>query len=232
MPKALFVLTSHATLGSTGRKTGWFLEEAATPYMILTDAGYDVDIASIAGGEAPIDPTSLPEDGTAHGFVARFLDDPDARRKIRETIPIADVNEHAYDIVFLPGGHGAMWDFPVCEPLSRVIQTVYYNGGVVGAVCHGPAGLVNVTGRDGKALIAGLAVNGFTNEEERQAGLAADVPFLLQDALEAAGGVFEKSAPFTAHVATAERLVTGQNPMSSEAVTRELVAAAWAARRS
>lgn len=231
MPKALFVLSSHSTLGATGRKTGWFLEEAATPYVILTDSGFDVDLASTAGGAAPVDPGSLPEDGKAHGFVKRFLDDPAAQAKVAATLPIADADEHAYDLVFLPGGHGAMWDFPVNEPLARVIQTVYFNGGVVGAVCHGPAGLVNVKGRDGRALIADKAVSGFTNQEEEAVGLTADVPFLLEDALTAVGARFEKSQPFQPHAVRDDRLVTGQNPASSEAVARELVAASWAARR-
>lgn len=231
MAKALFVLTSHAALGATGRQTGWFLEEAATPYVILTDAGFTVDVASIAGGAAPIDPASMPEDGEGHGFVARFLADSEARAKIEATIPIADVDEHAYDLVFLPGGHGTMWDFPVCEPLSRVIQTVWYTGGVVGAVCHGPAGLVNVKGRDGRAMIADLRVTGFSNAEEGQVGLAEVVPFLLADALAAAGAEVTNGEPFREYVVRDGLLVTGQNPMSSEGVARAMVEAAYAARR-
>jgi putative intracellular protease/amidase len=226
MPKALFVLTSHATLGNTGRKTGWFLEEAAVPYMILHDAGYDIDIASIAGGAAPVDPSSQPKPGEATAPVARFLADPKIAAKLEHTRPIAEVDEHAYDLVFLPGGHGTMWDFPVCEPLARVIQTVYFNGGVVGAVCHGPAGLVEVMGRDGKPLITGRRVNGFTNEEESAVGLTDEVPFLLEDQIKAAGGVFEKGPKFTPYAVRDGRLVTGQNPMSAELVARALLEAA------
>lgn len=226
MPKALFVLSSHDRLGNTGEKTGWYLEEAAVPYMVLSDAGWDVDIASIAGGEAPIDPKSQPKPGEAQGDLARFLLDKAAAEKIRATIPIADVDEHAYDLVFLPGGHGAMWDFPVCEPLARVIQTVYFNGGVVGAVCHGPAGLVNVMGRDGRPLIAGRKVNGFSNKEEAAVGLTATVPFLLEDALKDGDGQYSSGEPFTPFAVRDGRLVTGQNPMSSEAVARAMLEAA------
>lgn len=225
MPKALFVLTSHDRLGATGRPTGWYLEEAAVPYRILRDAGFSVDIASIAGGAAPLDPSSRPAPGEATAPVAAFLADPEVAARLAHTIPIADVDEHAYDLVFLPGGHGTMWDFPVCEPLARVIQTVYFNGGVVGAVCHGPAGLVGVMGRDGRPLVAGRRVNAFTNEEEHAVGLGEVVPFLLEEQLKAAGALFRKSPPFNAHAERDGRLVTGQNPQSAEAVAHELLAA-------
>jgi putative intracellular protease/amidase len=226
MPKALFVLSSHDQLGDTGRKTGWFLEEAAVPYVVLTDAGWEVDIASIAGGAAPMDPSSKPKPGEATGLLERFLLDKAATDKLAHTIPIADVDEHAYGLVFLPGGHGTMWDFPVCEPLARVIQTVYFNGGVVGAVCHGPAGLVNVMGRDGRPLIAERKVSGFSNAEEAKVGLTAAVPFLLEDALKNDDGRYSAGPPFEPHVVRDGRLVTGQNPQSSEAVARAMLEAA------
>lgn len=226
MPKALIVVTSHSDLGGTGRKTGWFLEEAAVPHLLLLDAGFEVDVASIVGGAAPVDPTSQPKPGEASAALARFLTDAEIQQRYAHSTPIAETDEQAYDLVYLPGGHGTMWDFPRNEPLERVISTVWAKGGVVGAVCHGPSGLVHTRGQDGRFLITDRRVAGFSNEEEEAVGLTETVPFLLEDALKAAGGRYAKGAPFTPFAIRDGRLVTGQNPMSSEEVGR-LMVTAW-----
>jgi putative intracellular protease/amidase len=226
MAHVLFVLTSHTQLGDTGRETGFYFEELAAPYWILTDAGHTVEIASIAGGGVMADPNSLAADFDKNPApVRRFVNDADRMVLLQGTPAIADVDPAAFDAIFLPGGHGVMWDFPENAALAAAVGTIYDAGGVVGAVCHGPAGLLGVTRADGKPLVEGLKVNGFTDSEEAAAGLTEAVPFLLETELRKRGGLFEGGADFTAFAVRDGRLVTGQNPMSSEAVAQEMVAA-------
>ncbi|WP_119168982.1 type 1 glutamine amidotransferase domain-containing protein [Algihabitans albus] len=226
MPKrALIVLTSHAKLGETGKPTGFYWEELAVPYWSLRDAGLAVDIASVEGGAAPADPGSEAEENRP-AVVQRFLDDADAMAQRQATLPIAEVDPAAYDVVFLPGGHGTMWDFAQSERLGEVVAQAYEAGAVVGAVCHGPAGLVGAELSNGKPLVAGKRVNGFTDAEEEAVGLTEVVPFLLESKLRALGGLFEGNAEtFQAHAVRDGRLVTGQNPRSSERVATLLLQA-------
>lgn len=215
--KVLIVVTSHGNLGDTGRKTGFYYDEMSVPYWALTDAGYAVEIASIKGGTPPYDLGSYGEDGKRPAAVQRFLDDPASMTKINATIAIAEVDPAAYDAVFLPGGHGTMWDFT--DPaLATVIGKAWDNGTVIGAVCHGPAGLINAVRSDGLPLVQGLRVNSFTDEEERAVDLADVVPFLTETELRKRGGLFESVANFEAHAVRDGRLVTGQNPKSAEKV--------------
>lgn len=226
MARALIVLTSHTKLGDTGRDTGFYFDEMATPYWTLTDAGFDVDIASIAGGTAPHDPGSVKADPAERPApVARFLNDEAAMAKLSNTTAIGDVETDQYDAVFLPGGHGTMYDFPQSKELSDVVSGVYAKGGVVGAVCHGPAGLVAATKSDGTPLVAGLRVNGFTDAEEEAAGLTDAMPFLLESRLRELGGLFEGTGNFQSHALRDGRLVTGQNPASVRAVSDLLLEA-------
>lgn len=223
--KILIVVTSHDRLGDTGRKTGFHYEEMAVPYWLFRDAGYEVDIASVRGGPAPHDPASLEQAGDVPDAVRRFRDDPQARRRIGNTLPVDAVEPLDYAAVYLPGGHGTMWDLPGCRPLRTVIETAERNGAVIAAVCHGPAGLLDATGADGSPLVAGRRVNAFTDEEERAMELDGVVPFLLQSRLEALGARFEKSGAMEPHVARDGRLVTGQNPASSEPLARAVLEA-------
>lgn len=222
--KAMIVLTSHSEIGDTGRKTGFYFDEMATPYWALTDAGFDVELASIKGGEPPADPTSLGTDGDRKPAVERFLRDADASQKLKHTKAVTEVEADQYAIVFLPGGHGTMWDFAQSEALGRVVSEAYASGALIGAVCHGPAGLLSAKRPDGRPLVDGLRVNGFTDTEEDAVGLTGTVPFLLESRLRALGGRFESAENFQSHVATDIRLVTGQNPQSVPAVTSALVA--------
>jgi putative intracellular protease/amidase len=226
MSKILVVLTSHTAMGDTGRLTGFFYEELATPYWAFIDAGFDVDIASIQGGAAAYDPSSLDADATARPApVRRFLADPTAMSKLAKTSPIEAVNEATYNAVFLPGGHGTMWDFPGSGALARIVGTFFDAGKVVGAVCHGPAGLLSARRADGRPIVAGRRVNGFTDAEEQAVGLTHVVPFLLETRLREQGGLFENGPNFQPYAVRDGNLVTGQNPASSALVAESIIAA-------
>ncbi len=226
MSNILMVLTSHTQIGNTGKPTGFYYEELATPYFALTDAGHTVHIASIKGGPAAHDPASLKADEAARPkSVQRFLKNADAMQKLSSTILISEVKASDYHGIFLSGGHGTMYDFPLSEDLGKVVGSIYDAGGVVGAVCHGPAGLVNAKRADGNPLVAGLRVNSFTDAEEQAVGLVDAMPFLLETRFRELGGLFESGPNFTAKAVRDGRLVTGQNPMSSESAAELMLEA-------
>lgn len=220
--KILIVLTSHDRLGETGHKTGFWLEEFAAPYYALTDAGAEVTLASPAGGQPPLDPKSdSPENQT--DATRRFRADPAAQERLSRTRKLADVSAGDFDAVFYPGGHGPMWDMPD-NPTSIALLEAFVNADKpVGAVCHAPAALVNVRGRDGGYLVKGKTVTGFSNGEERAVGLAEVVPFLLEDRLKERGGVYSRAADWAPYVQVDGKLVTGQNPASSEPAAAALL---------
>ncbi len=223
--RALILLTSHAEKGETGEATGFFWEEFATPYWRLRDSGFQVELASVQGGAPPADPISEPKDGEPKS-VQRFLDDPEAMAALRGTASLDQVSAAGYDLVYLPGGHGAMWDLGRDERVGRLVAQAYENGAVVAAVCHGPAGLLTARLSDGTPLVQGKRVNGFTNSEEAAVGLDSVVPFLLADELKRLGGQFERSQEdFAGYAVRDGRLVTGQNPPSSDKVAEAIMAA-------
>ena len=218
------VLTSHGTLGDTGKATGFHYEELAAPYWAFVDAGYQVDLASIAGGAPPHDPSSLPDDeAEVPGSVARFRADDSAQAKLRDTRPVGDLDPAAYAGIFLAGGHGTMWDFPNSAELGRLLTAAHGRGRILGAVCHGPAGLIAAKRADGSPLIRGVRLNAFTDAEEQQVGLADTVPFLLESRLKELGARFEKSSPFRGCAVHDQGFVTGQNPRSSRAVAERML---------
>ncbi len=210
---ALIVLTSHRTLGDTGRETGFYVGEAAHPWKVFTDAGLSVDLVSVAGGVPPQDGRD-PDDPVQQEFLA----DERVAAQLADTRTPADVDPADYDVIFYAGGHGTMWDFPDDTRLATLARDVYEAGGVVAAVCHGPAGLVDVTLSDGTHLVEGRRVSAFTNEEEAAVGLTDVVPFLLQTRLEERGAKHSGAPNFAAHVVRDGRLVTGQNPASAAGV--------------
>ncbi len=224
MKKVLFVLTSHARLGDTGRQTGVYLEELAVPYWYLLDGGHEVRVASIAGGEVPIDPGSR-EPSQRSPAVERFLGDEKAMAALRDTPAVDTCSIDDFDAVYLPGGHGTMWDLPSSAGLARLVGSAFDAGRVVAAVCHGPAGLVSAVLADGRPLVAGRRVAGFTDEEEAAVGLADIVPFHLERRLRELGAEVVVAPKFTSNVVRDGRLVTGQNPQSSEALAAQIVAA-------
>ena len=219
----LIVLTSHAVLGNTDRKTGFWLEELAAPYWILRDAGATLTLASPAGGRAPIDPASeAPEAQT--DSTRRFKADTAAMTAVSNTLRLVDVKAAHFDAVFYAGGHGPLWDL-VDNPASiRLIEQMAAADKPLALVCHAPAVLRFAKGPDGRPLVAGKEVTGFTNAEEAAAGLTDVVPFLLQDVLQEEGARFSKQPPFEPHVVTDGSLVTGQNPASSAGAARRLLA--------
>lgn len=218
IPRALLVLTSHGDLGGL-RPTGYYVEEAAAPWRVFTDAGYEVDVASIAGGVPPQDGRDE-TDPTQRAF----LQDPRISLQLANTASLDDVEATNYDVIFFVGGHGTMWDFPTSPAVARAGRAVYEAGGVVAAVCHGPAALVNLTLSSGEPLVRGKRVAGFTNEEEAAVGLTDVVPFLLADALDAQGATVVTGPNFTENVVSDSRVVTGQNPQSAAGVARAAVA--------
>ncbi|MDT7581601.1 MAG: hypothetical protein QOK35_2865 [Pseudonocardiales bacterium] len=221
MPRSILIaLTSHRELGDTGRETGFFVGEAAHPWKVFTDAGYTVDLASVAGGVPPQD--GLDADDPIQ---QEFLADERVAAQLAATPSLADVDPADYDAVFLAGGHGTMWDFPDDTRLAGLARAVYERGGVVSAVCHGPSGLVNLTLSDGTHLVEGKRISAFTNEEEAAVGLSDVVPFLLQSRLEERGAKHSGAPNFEPYVVRDGRLVTGQNPASATGVAEAVLEA-------
>lgn len=222
-PKVLIILTSHNTLGSTGRPTGYYLEELANPLFSLIDAGYEFDIASPSGGEAPMDPHSRKPELAVN---KRFLENADLMRRVRHTMKLTDIRHPGeYGAVIYPGGHGPMFDLAGDAGSQKIAAAIYEHGGVVAAVCHGPAAIANVKLADGKYLINGKHVTGFSNAEEAAAGLTKEMPFLLEDQLKANGGIYESAPVWEEKVVVDGRLITGQNPKSAPEFGRAIVSA-------
>jgi putative intracellular protease/amidase len=219
--KILIVLTSHDKLGTSGKPTGFWLEELAVPYRTFAAAGASIDLASPRGGKAPVDPGST-KDPSAD--VQAFLADPVAVAKMTATLPLATVAGD-YDAVFVAGGHGVMWDLADAPVVAGVLSRAYQRGAVVAAVCHGPAALVGATKGDGTPLVAGHRFAAFSNDEERAVGLAEVVPFLLESKLTELGGRYERGEMWKPHAVRDGRLVTGQNPASSRPVAEHVLAA-------
>lgn len=222
MARILMVLTSHGELGSTGRKTGLWLEEFAAPFYEFLDAGHDVVLASPRGGAVPVDPGSQAESAQTEA-TRRFADDDLNRGLITRTLPVSTVKASDFDAVFYPGGHGPMWDL-AGDPANAALLSEFWNAGMpVGAVCHGVAALLAARDADGQSLVEGRHVTGFSDAEERAVGLDEVVPFLLQDRLLAARAIYEAAPPFQAHTVVDGLLVTGQNPASSVGAAHALI---------
>ncbi len=217
--KILIALTSHDDLAGL-RTTGFYLSEVAHPWRVFTDAGYTVDLVSVAGGEPPVDGVDLSDP-----IQRAFVEDEQMKAKLRQTPRFADVDAAEYDAILFAGGHGTMWDFPNDPDLAATARDLYERGGVVAAVCHGPAALVGVRLSDGQPLVAGKQVAAFTNGEEEAAGLTRHMPFLLQSRLEELGAKHTGAPNFEAHVVSDQRLVTGQNPASATGVAQAVLAA-------
>ena len=218
----LVVLTSHDTLGDTGRKTGFWLEELAAPYWRFIDAGARVTLASPKGGQPPLDPKSDDPEAQSED-TRRFRADQDAMRALANTRRLSDVAIADHDAVFYPGGHGPLWDLADDQDSVLLIQGALSSGKPVAAVCHGPAVLRDVRGSDGSPLVRGREVTGFSNSEEAAAGLVKVVPFLVEDMLKERGGRYSRAPDWQSHAVTDGLLVTGQNPASSSAAADALL---------
>lgn len=222
----LLVVTNHGELGKTGTPTGFFLSEAAHPWEVFREAGYPVELASPKGGFAPVDPKSFDlKDPANREFWEKFGSEEGGRKGLAKTLALSGLAPSKYAAIFFAGGHGAMWDFPHDAALQKLAASIYEQGGVVGAVCHGPAALVEIKLSDGTALVAGKMVAPFTNAEEEAVGLTNVVPFLLEDRMRAAGASPVPAANFSENAVTAGRLVTGQNPASATKTAQQVVEA-------
>jgi len=221
MKNILFVLTSNDSLGSTGNKTGFWIEEFAAPYYTLTDAGHKVTLASPKGGHPPIDPSSASENA-ATAATQRFDKDKATQEKLANTRQLATIKQEDYDAVFYPGGHGVLWDLVEDKTSIKLIEDFYNNHKPVAFVCHAPAVLKNVKNSSNEPLVKGKKVTGFTNEEEEAVQLTNVVPFLLEDMLKTNGGIYSKIEDWQPYAIEDGLLITGQNPASSEKVAELL----------
>ncbi|AMR67943.1 type 1 glutamine amidotransferase domain-containing protein [Aquipseudomonas alcaligenes] len=220
--KILLVLTSHDQLGNTGHKTGFWLEEFASPYYVFKDAGAQITLASPKGGQPPIDPKSdAPDAQTA--ATRRFAEDAEAQQLLATSLPLAQVRAEDFDALFYPGGHGPLWDLAEDASSIALIERFIALGKPVGAVCHAPGVLRHVKAADGTPLVRGKRVTGFSNSEEDAVALTDVVPFLVEDMLKDHGGVYGRAADWHSHVEVDGLLVTGQNPASSDASAEALL---------
>ncbi|WP_418359834.1 type 1 glutamine amidotransferase domain-containing protein [Sphingobacterium detergens] len=221
--KVLVVLTSHDQLGNTGAKTGFWVEEFAAPYYVMADAGVAITIASPKGGQPPIDPKSaLPDFQTA--ATKRFDADMELQNKLANSIVLTEVDEQDYDAIFYPGGHGPLWDLANDKTSIALIESFWKHNKPVAAVCHAPGVFRFVKNVDGIPLVQGKKVTGFSNSEEEAVQLTDVVPFLVEDELVKLGGHYSKAADWSSHVVKDGKLITGQNPGSSEETAKELLA--------
>ena len=221
--KILMVLTSHDQLGDTGKKTGFWLEEFAAPYYVFKDAGATITLASPKGGQPPLDPKSDAPDAQTDA-TRRYKEDAESQRALASTVLLSGVRVEDHDAVFYPGGHGPLWDLAEDADSIRVIETMFKAGKQVALVCHAPGALRNTKGADGKPLVDGRKVTGFTNTEEEGVQLTKIVPFLVEDMLKENGGDYSKGPDWQSYVVSDDNLITGQNPASSEEAARELLA--------
>lgn len=222
--KILMVLTSHDRLGDTGKKTGFWLEEFAAPYYEFLDAGADVTVASPKGGQPPLDPKSAEPDAQTEA-TRRFDGDAAAQAVLASTVPLATVAAEDFDAVFYPGGHGPLWDLASDRTSIALIEKTFAAGRPLALVCHAPGVLRDARTADGRPLVEGRSVTGFTNSEEEAVGLTDVVPFLVEDVLKKNGGRYAKAADWEAYVREDGNLITGQNPASSRDAARLVLAA-------
>ena len=218
----LFVVTSHDLKGDSGEKTGLWLAELTHPLHELEAAGHRALIASIQAGKAPVDGDSL---NMTDPINAQYWEQGDLQQRLKNAPALADLNGADYDAIFFTGGYGTMWDFRESTAAQRLTREIYERGGIVAAVCHGPAALVDVKLANGEYLVQGKRLAAFTNQEEEATGGIKIVPFLLADALVAHGALHQPAANWAENVVVDGRLITGQNPASAAAVGRALVQA-------
>jgi putative intracellular protease/amidase len=220
--KILIVLTSHSELGDTGKKTGFWIEEFASPYYILADSGAVITLASPAGGQPPVDPKSEEADAQSPS-TQRFYEDNEVIYQMANTLKLSDIDPADYDAVFYPGGHGPLWDLATDKTSIKLIEDFYNTQKPIAFVCHAPAALINAKAGNGQPLVKSKKVTGFTDTEEEAVGLTKVVPFLLEDELKKLGAHYSKGADWSSFTQHDGLLITGQNPASSEAVANLLL---------
>lgn len=220
LDKPLLILVTSSSQMGQGQQTGLWLEEFAVPYKIFRDNNIPLRVASPKGGKIPIDPRSVPNDEQKEQW-------REAIAELQDTRPLEEVWEDGFAGVFVPGGHGAMFDMPDNPLVAGVLERTWSQGGIVSAVCHGPAALVGARDEQGAPLVQGRKVSCFTNAEENEVGLSEVMPFLLETRLRELGAEIHNAGQFESQVITDGRLVTGQNPPSSEATAQAVVQALY-----
>jgi len=228
--KIVMVFTNHDKMGDTGKPTGWYLPEAAHPYEVFKEAGFEIVFASPKGGVAPLDPGSV--DASKDDKIAMaFNDNKELMGLTQTTIPLKDIQASEFQAVFFVGGFGVMWDFPDDENVQRVAKDMYQKDGVVSAVCHGPVALLNVKLDDGSLLVKDKDVTAFTNAEEDAVQCRTVVPYTCEDKFNEIGAKFSDGGVFQPNVKQTGRLITGQNPPSAgpcaTAVVKEVLHSMW-----
>ncbi len=218
------ILTSHAELGDSGHKTGFWLEEFAAPYYVFKDAGADITLASPAGGQPPIDPNSENDDAQTED-TRRFAADEKAKEALSATHKLADIAIDSFDAVFFPGGHGPLYDLYADTDSQALIKSAAAQGKVVSAVCHAPAVFLKVKTAQGEPFLKGRKLTAFSNSEEEAVGLTETVPYLLEDELQKQGASYHRAGDWASNVVIDGKLITGQNPASSAATAEAVVAA-------
>ncbi len=222
--KILMVLTSHDQMGDTGHKTGFWLEEFTAPYYVFRDAGADITLASPKGGQPPVDPNSEADDALTE-TTERFMSDAHAKEMLASTKKLSDVDMNEYDAIFYPGGHGPLWDLANDETSIALIKKAYDQDKVIGAVCHAPAVFKNVFIKPEQNIVGGRKVTAFTNTEEDAVQLTNIVPFLVEDMLKDNAGDYTRGDDWAPHIVVDGKLITGQNPASSEGAAKAVVQA-------
>ncbi|MRX27864.1 type 1 glutamine amidotransferase domain-containing protein [Kangiella sp. HZ709] len=220
--KVLMVLTSHDKLGNTGNKTGFWLEEFATPYYVFKDAGAALILASPQGGHPPLDPKSNDADSQTDATI-RFGSDDNAQHQLATTHKLSEIDINDFDGIFYPGGHGPLWDLAEDKNSIALIEAAYEAEKVISAVCHAPAVFKNTKSASGEPLIKGKTVTGFSNTEEEAVQLTNIVPFLVEDMITENGAHYSKDEDWHPHCVVDGLLITGQNPASSEAVAQAVL---------
>jgi putative intracellular protease/amidase len=219
MKKVLIPVTNHATLGETDQENGTFAPELTHAVHVLKEAGIDYEVASIKGGKAPIYGQDIEGDDVNSSMLA----DEDFQNRVNNTIPVSQVNIADYDAVFYPGGFGLLSDLAANEDFAKLSAEHYENGGILAAVCHGPAAFLPINLNNGESLLATKSVTGFTREEEIDYGTINDVPFLMEEALTRKAARFNKAQPWGSFIIEDDRVITGQNPASAHAVAQAIV---------
>ncbi len=215
-------MTSHSALGETGKKTGFWVEEFASPYYVFVDAGAEITIASPAGGQPPVDPKSEEAEAQTPSTL-RFYKDREAIYQLANTIKLSDIHYNNYDAVFYPGGHGPIWDLANDKTSIKLIEDFYNSQRPIAFVCHAPAALLKTKAENGEPLVKGKRVTGFSDTEEEAVELTKVVPFLLEDELKKLGAHYSKGTDWSSYTQHDGLLITGQNPKSSEAVAKLLL---------
>ncbi|MGE7717695.1 type 1 glutamine amidotransferase domain-containing protein [Priestia megaterium] len=222
--KTLIVVTNQDQYEATKEPTGLWLGELVHFYDKFKNAGINMDIASIKGGNIPLDPSSI--SGMLFDKISKqYHSDAAFMKELNNSKKLSDVNSDDYNVIYFTGGHGTMWDFPNSPEIQDISQRIYENGGIVSAVCHGVGALLNIKDSTGQRLIQGKKVTGYSNTEEKLVKAMGKIPFRLEEALKEAGGLYKKSLlPFTSYTRVDGRIISGQNPQSTKEVAEKVLA--------